>query len=374
MRFARLVTGSLALICAFSGSLVYADSQIGSASTNANDSLLGTTAWSTGSFPATNDMSSTMAVPVTSRYLAMTGFGFTLPSGALVTGIDVSISRRASTGVGGTVFDRSVKLVTDGHPVRGDDKGSLTLWPGASASAAYGSSTDRWGLSLTAADVNASNFGVAVSAFATPNSPRTVAMATINSAQITITYFVPCPATLDTSGCDTTFATASLSIDERKPGSEKLQIKLGKGSSLTETDMGDFGSAIGPAASMCVYNAAHSLVGEFIIDAAGTTCETKPCWTSIGAPYPDGKGFGFKDKTGAHSGVTQLKLTAGDAGKTKAQGKASGKTAHMPLGTAAALAGNASATVQIRNSTPLCLSASLGTITKDASGLFRAAK
>jgi len=111
-----------------------------------------------------------------------------------------------------------------------------------------------------------------------------------------------------------------------------------------------------------------------LIDAAGTICGTGPCWASGGAPFPNGKGFGFKDKTGAHSGVTQLKLTAGDTGKTKAQGKASGKTANMPLGIAAALAGNASATVQIRTTASLCLSAALGTITKDVDGLFQARK
>jgi len=73
-------------------------------------------------------------------------------------------------------------------------------------------------------------------------------------------------------------------------------------------------------------------------------------------------------------GVTQIKLSGGDAGKSKGQIKASNLNGALALGTAAALAGDMSATIQMRTTAGMCMSSTLGTVTKNADGKFQAKK
>lgn len=71
----------------------------------------------------------------------------------------------AATALTGTATkDNSVRLVVGGS-VTGDDKASGSFWPGSDPDSyvSYGSSSDDWSASLTPTNVNASDFGVAVS-------------------------------------------------------------------------------------------------------------------------------------------------------------------------------------------------------------------
>lgn len=114
------------------------------------------------------------------NYLKATNFGFAIPSDASIDGIVVEIERSATVGV--AVADNSVKLVKGGS-IGGTDKASASNWPTSDAYASYGSATDLWGQTWTLADINASTFGVVVSAI-----DAIAATAQIDHVRITVYY------------------------------------------------------------------------------------------------------------------------------------------------------------------------------------------
>lgn len=68
--------------------------------------------------------------------------------------------------------DTTVRLVKAGTVVGDNKAATTTQWPNAAAVATYGSATDLWGTTWTAAEVNASNFGFVLSATVTNGEAR----------------------------------------------------------------------------------------------------------------------------------------------------------------------------------------------------------
>lgn len=136
--------------------------------TGADDSAVGTITWSNPGNITADDFARANALggsspPTTSHYLKATNYGFdaSVPSDATIDGVEVTF-RRFRTG-GGTA-DNIVRLVVGGT-VSGDDKAGDNTWTASIETAdTYGGSTDTWGLSLTAAQVRATDFGVVISA------------------------------------------------------------------------------------------------------------------------------------------------------------------------------------------------------------------
>ena len=128
-------------------------------------------------------------------YLKATGFNFSIPSYASICGITVQIEHRA-TGLLFTaaVRDKEVKLIKNGT-ITGNNKASATNWGTSDSYATYGGSSDLWGTTLTPADVNASNFGIAISASIIA---LVVALPTaeIDHIQMSIDYNPTLPVTL----------------------------------------------------------------------------------------------------------------------------------------------------------------------------------
>src|SRR5690606_7277820 len=62
---------------------------------------------------------------------------------------------------GQTVRDDTIQLVVGGART-GDNKSTAASWSTSEEIVSFGGTTDVWGLSLTPADVNASDFGVAL--------------------------------------------------------------------------------------------------------------------------------------------------------------------------------------------------------------------
>lgn len=117
--------------------------------------------------------------------LDLTGFGFDLPAGASVLGVEVAVEAR---GEGETVV-HSIRLLVGGSPV-GDSKNSSLdppepdQWTFSEDVYVYGADDDTWNLSLTREQVNASGFGVRVQAQL--NDPETTAM--VDHVTITVHY------------------------------------------------------------------------------------------------------------------------------------------------------------------------------------------
>ncbi len=134
----------------------------------ADDASVGAQNWTATSaaLGAPDDTGTAATAPsgLNTHYLKLTDFGFTVPGGATVTGVSVTVIRRNAsfTGFGGgAVQDNLVKLVKAGS-VAGTDQSNPVHWPDSFTGISYGG--DLWDTTLTPADVNDPDFGVAISA------------------------------------------------------------------------------------------------------------------------------------------------------------------------------------------------------------------
>ncbi len=131
-----------------------------------NDNSVGVVAWDNPNnvFSSNNSRATAglLLLGTNTNYLVATDFGINVPADAIICGIIVAIEKSA-TGLLSVIRDNSVRIVKNGiitgseHAIGGD-------WPGSDAYFTYGSSSDLWSTTWTAADVNASGFGVTISA------------------------------------------------------------------------------------------------------------------------------------------------------------------------------------------------------------------
>ena len=104
----------------------------------------------------------------TVNYFVITGLSSTIPSGATINGITVSIERYNSSTPGDftlTINDNAVYLTKDGSTVVGSNKSTGATWQSSdnNTPVSFGGVSDLWGTTWTAAEINASTFGVMIS-------------------------------------------------------------------------------------------------------------------------------------------------------------------------------------------------------------------
>jgi hypothetical protein len=140
-----------------------------SGSTFSDDNVIGSYVFSSPSNAAASDNNRSSASAIISvlsgdtHYLKASGFGFSIPSGTLIKGIHVEIEKSAANiNILAWIEDNSVRLIKGGTIVGTNHKLSGT-WPTSESYYDYGSSTDLWGTTWTAADINSSSFGVSFS-------------------------------------------------------------------------------------------------------------------------------------------------------------------------------------------------------------------
>jgi hypothetical protein len=136
--------------------------------TAVNDSSYGTTAWTNPTGGITSGDSSfaeivspDVAGSTNSQYLKLSNFGFTIPAGATITGVKATFTIQTNS-IAGTAGRSSVQIVKGGIAT-GTAKGNAG-WYSSDTTDTTGNSSDLWGTTLTPADVNASDFGVAIAA------------------------------------------------------------------------------------------------------------------------------------------------------------------------------------------------------------------
>ena len=108
-------------------------------------------------------------------------------TGTKTFNVDQSINSIASQTIaltGPQVVDNVVKLVRGGSVV-GNNLASASYWPASDALASYGGNSELWGTTLTAAQVNAADFGIVLSATTT-----TGATAAVDYIALTVYYSV----------------------------------------------------------------------------------------------------------------------------------------------------------------------------------------
>lgn len=132
----------------------------------ANNADAGSVAWSNPSnCVSSNDSRATsLCDKNTSQYLHATNPNPAVPAGSTINGIEVRIERSAGAESAWNVLDVTVQLIKAGSRVGSNLNDGATAWPGTDTNKDYGGSSNLWGTTWTAAEVNASNFGVAIRA------------------------------------------------------------------------------------------------------------------------------------------------------------------------------------------------------------------
>ncbi len=130
-----------------------------------SDDSIGTDDWSNPSNASASDDTFTIAGldDETSEYLVATNFSFSIPDGATIRGIKARVEKHGNAFFGSPddeVDDYAVRIVKAG--TIGSTDRSDGGWSVFDTVDVYGSGTDLWGLSWTADDINASNFGFAI--------------------------------------------------------------------------------------------------------------------------------------------------------------------------------------------------------------------
>lgn len=118
-----------------------------------------------------------------SDYIECTNYGFAIPTNATIDGIVVSIERKASDT---SIQDRRVRTIKGGN-YSNDNLATSTAYTTSDVIEAHGSATALWGETWTDADINASNFGAALSVETSANvgTARTVS---VDHIEITVHY------------------------------------------------------------------------------------------------------------------------------------------------------------------------------------------
>jgi len=129
----------------------------------------------------------------TVNYFIVTGLSSTVPAGATINGVTVKIERYNSASPGDftlTINDNAIYLTKDGSTVVGNNKSTGATWQTSdnNTTVDFGGSADLWGTTLTAAEVNASTFGVMISPSLTFDNSENGGNVNIDQVTITIDY------------------------------------------------------------------------------------------------------------------------------------------------------------------------------------------
>jgi hypothetical protein len=167
--------------------------------TFANSALVGsTTSWT--NVASVNSSDDLYAIPVANLptsgnytdFLRITNFQFSIPLGSVITGISVTVERSDANGKS---KDSKVQIIKGGS-IGTADKKLNPAWSGTDAIQNYGTSSDLWSETWTAADINASNFGFAFAAERVGGGAQAT-LAKIDDVKITIHYNVSLPIVLN---------------------------------------------------------------------------------------------------------------------------------------------------------------------------------
>ena len=124
-------------------------------------------------------------------YLSVTGFGFAIPSTAIINGIMVE-SERSDPNL--RTSDFSIRIIKN-NVIGTTDRSSGAAYPSTDSYQTYGNSSDLWGDTWTPTDINSSGFGVAIAAQRNVSGGTTAGR--VDHVRITVFYnFITLPLKL----------------------------------------------------------------------------------------------------------------------------------------------------------------------------------
>lgn len=151
---------------------------------------IGADAWSNpGNAQASDDAYArvTLGSGGISNYLVAKDWGFSIPDGAAIDGIVVTVERSATNA--SRISDYRIRAVKDGT-VTGSDQSAAGFWGTTDTIASYGSEADLWGETWNPIDINSANFGVAIAASRSVILGSTTAQ--VDHVTVTV-YYTPGP-------------------------------------------------------------------------------------------------------------------------------------------------------------------------------------
>ncbi len=194
-----------------------------------------------------------------SLWIRTTGYGFSIPDNATITGITLEtrvISLQVlgwdpgdDDALAGSLVDAGVRLIL-ANAIQGNENGDTTVWPNHSAAALagfslnflaetrlYGGTTDLWGLALTPSDVNDPTFGAAIGV-ANPAAATFDLLAAVDSLTITVHYTLPAESSSEVAvaaAISRTGASVNIraSISKDVNGDVEITASIGFGATIT---------------------------------------------------------------------------------------------------------------------------------------------
>jgi Tfp pilus assembly protein PilX len=159
---------------------------------------------------ATYANTGTLANNANSPNLDLSNFGFSVPTSATISGIAVNIQRKAGVNSAANyITDTDVYLMKSAGATVGTQHAqpATVKWPtsdvdaqGKAVTQPYGSTSDLWGTTWSAANVNASSFGVRIRAHGTCTSPGCTSTVTGYVNAVTVTVYWTTGASIGASG------------------------------------------------------------------------------------------------------------------------------------------------------------------------------
>lgn len=184
-----MMAGSVLVAFALLPQLAYALSQTRSPGTCATGGGAGN-AWNNpGNALSSNNADATVSVDgSTSEALECSSYGFSIPAGVTITGIEVNVERSSSSTNNGGSRDSSLLLL--GGTLTGSNLATTTIYTTGDVVEAHGGSTETWGNAWTVAQINAGAFGTALRV-TKPGGGGAAHTISVDHVQITVYYSNP---------------------------------------------------------------------------------------------------------------------------------------------------------------------------------------
>lgn len=117
-----------------------------------------------------------------SRYLDCQNFGFSIPGGALIKGIQLDLT--GFSNINSSIIDNEIFLLKN-NLISGSNMALSGYWPITTTLRSYGGGTELWGTTWTATDIDSANFGVYIKV---KNMTSLTPTVYIDGISITVTY------------------------------------------------------------------------------------------------------------------------------------------------------------------------------------------
>ena len=156
-----------------------------------NDFTVGTVTWlginnALGAPDSVVATSTVTTAATTTYYIKFSSFGFAIPGGATIDGVQADLTTRYTTSGSGSMKWNAIRLVKDDGSIGAtDNDGNATMPTSLSPITSFGGAADLWGGDATT-DWNDADAGIVISCITVSASDTMVAE--IDAVQLVITY------------------------------------------------------------------------------------------------------------------------------------------------------------------------------------------